>query len=73
MDDLELNTVEMRHILAACAPLRLRHCTPEYLQDFIAARLDGPDPDLAVRVRQLPSAQMHELCLWILREQGAND
>lgn len=70
MDHLDLSVEEMRLILRACAHFRLKHCTPEYLQDFIAARLDTTGPDVAVKVRRLPAAQMHELCRRILEQQG---
>jgi hypothetical protein len=69
VEDLDLGEVEFRHILWACAHFRLTYCTPDYLQDFIAQRLDAVAPELAAKVRRYSPAQIDALCRLIMARQ----
>jgi hypothetical protein len=72
VDDLDLTEEEFRQILAACRLLRIGRCTPGYLQEFLARRLEeASGTALAARIRQLSGAQMDELCDCLRREQEA--
>jgi hypothetical protein len=48
-------------IIRACDAIEIDRCTPPYLQDFLAMRLERR-PDLSAKVRRLRSTQMDRLC-----------
>lgn len=73
MDDLELTTDEVQRILWACAHINIVSCTPPYLQDFLAYRLDEAAPEVAVKVRRLTPAEMDRLCHLILEQKGQRE
>ncbi len=56
-----LSQDELLEVVCACAAIRVPAHTPDYLQEFIARRLDETDPRLARRVRQLDGRQMDAL------------
>jgi hypothetical protein len=56
---------ELIEVVRACEDIRLNGCTPSYLQEFIAQRLDGAHSAIAGRVRSFNGDQMHRLCLYI--------
>jgi hypothetical protein len=62
---------EFLRIATACQTFRIPECTPDYLQDFLVARLrEAGDDDLAGRVALLSEGQMHELCEQIRAHQA---
>jgi hypothetical protein len=56
---------ELDQVARACASIEIEDCTPPYLQDFIAGRLEGDFPDLSAKVRRLGPDEMDELCEYI--------
>jgi CheY-like chemotaxis protein len=62
VDEHGLAGTEFEWAVWACSRLHPRQYTPEYLQDFLAVRLEGPAPELARRVRRLSGEQMDALC-----------
>ena len=70
MDELGLTEEEFRRVLTACRLLRIGDCTPDYLQEFLARRLEeASDEALAARLRRFSAARMHMLCERIRQEQ----
>ena len=61
MNDWELTPHDLQQIAWACAALSLPDPLPEYMQDFIALRLDERAPETAVKVRRLSREQMNTL------------
>jgi len=53
---------ELTEVVRTCDSIEIEDCTPPYLQDFIAKRLDRNYPTLAARVRGFDSEQMDALC-----------
>ena len=70
MDNLGLREEEFEQVLAACRLVRLRGCTPDYLQDFLVQRLADRAPGLASRVKHFDAARMDALCRRITERQG---
>ncbi|HZL89662.1 MAG TPA: hypothetical protein VFB96_14960 [Pirellulaceae bacterium] len=56
---------ELMEVVRTCDAIEIEDCTPDYLQDFIAQRLDADFPVLANRVRLLNAEQMDALCEYI--------
>jgi len=70
VDELGLTEEKFRRVLAACRLLRIGDCTPAYLQEFLARRLEETsDEALAARIRQFSPGQVHTLCERIKQEQ----
>jgi hypothetical protein len=61
---------ELVEIIRACEAIEIDHCTPSYLQDFVAMRLAQDFPELSTKVRQLDSEQMERLCQCIMTAQA---
>lgn len=61
MSSLNFTQDELLEVVCACAAIRVPAYTPDYLQEFIALRLDDTDPELAGQVRQLDPGQMDAL------------
>jgi len=59
---LGLTLDELMEVVRTCDSIEIEDCTPPYLQDFIAKRLDQSYPALAARVRGFDSEQMDGLC-----------
>jgi len=59
---LGLTLDELTEVVRTCDSIEIEDCTPPYLQDFIAKRLDHSYPTLAARVRGFDSEQMDALC-----------
>lgn len=53
---------ELTEVLRTCASIEIENCTPPYLKDFIANRLDTSFPAIAAKVRAFDSEQMDALC-----------
>jgi hypothetical protein len=70
VDDLGLTEDQFGQILAACSLLRLRGCTPDYLQDFLVQRLADRAPGLAARVKRFDAVRMDVLRRRIAEHQG---
>ena len=49
MAALGLTLDELTEVLRTCRSIQIDECTPPYLQDFIAARLETAFPDLDPR------------------------
>jgi hypothetical protein len=60
-----LSLDELMEVVRTCDSIEIEDCTPDYLQDFIAQRLDANYPVLANRVRLLDAGQMDALCEYI--------
>jgi hypothetical protein len=53
---------EFLRVAKACERFRIKECTPDYLQDFLVARLrEAEDEDLAQRLSLFGEVEMHEL------------
>ena len=65
MNVVNFTQQELDEIAQICAHLQITECTPPYLQDFIALRLDPNQPALSVKVRRLSPAEMDELCEYL--------
>ena len=62
---LGLSLDELMEVVRTCDSIEIEDCTPDYLQDFIAERLDSNFPVLARRVRLFDADQMDALCEYI--------
>lgn len=62
---LGLTLDELVEVVRTCDSITIEDCVPDYLQDFIAQRLDAGYPVLAKRVLLLDSDQMDALCEYI--------
>jgi hypothetical protein len=60
---------ELIEVVRACEDIQFNGCTPPYLQEFIAQRLEHKLPLLANKVRDLDQKQMHRLCAYIRETQ----
>jgi hypothetical protein len=70
VDELGLTEEDFGRVLAACRLLRLGDRTPDYLQEFLALRLEEAScAGLAARVRAFDGGQMDTLAARIRREQ----
>jgi hypothetical protein len=56
---------ELNQVMRACASIEIEDCTPPYLQDFIAGRLEDVSPDLSAKVRRVGPDEMDQLCEFI--------
>jgi hypothetical protein len=71
VDELDLSEEKLRRLVAACQLLRIGTPAPDYLQEFLARRLEDSDSEaLAARVRQFSDDQMEALCERIRQEQS---
>jgi hypothetical protein len=73
VDDLDLTDDELQQILAVCRAVRIPDCPKEYIQDFLALRLDPVAPELAVKVRRYDAGQVLRLCELIAQHQMTTD
>jgi hypothetical protein len=62
---LGLKLDELMEVVRTCDPIEIEVCTPPYLQDFIAKRLEKNFPLLAVGVLAFDTDQMSALCMYI--------
>ena len=62
---LGFSLVELMEVVRSCDSIEIENCTPPYLQDFIAKRLEGDFPALAARVLNLSDKQIHALCEYV--------
>jgi hypothetical protein len=70
VDELGLTEGEFRRVLTACRLLHIGDCTPAYLQEFLARRLEeASDAPLAARLRRFSTGRMDALCERIKQEQ----
>lgn len=60
-----LTLVELMEVVRTCDSMELEKCTPPYLRDFIANRLEPELPPLAAKVRNLAAQQMDAICEYI--------
>ncbi len=67
---LQLTKNELVNVRCACHAIEIDECTPNYLQDFIVARLLPEWPTLAAKVRHLEPEQMHLLCHYLKNAQS---
>jgi hypothetical protein len=52
-------------VVRTCDSIEIEDCTPPYLRDFIATRLDCSAPHLALNVRRLGDEQMDAICEYV--------
>jgi hypothetical protein len=62
---LGLKLDELMEVVRTCDPIEIETCTPPYLQDFIAKRLELRFPLLAVAVLAFDADQMSAVCEYI--------
>jgi hypothetical protein len=62
MTSLGLTLDELVEVVRTCCAIEIQDCTPPYLREFIAARLDNASAELAARVRRFDAGQMARLC-----------
>ena len=67
MAALDLTLDELTEVVRTCRAIQIEECTPPYLQDFIAARLQMTFPELSAKVRQFCKHQMDAICAHIKR------
>jgi hypothetical protein len=68
---LGLSRRDLVNIACVCHAIEIHECTPDYLQDFIVARLKPEWPVLAQKVRRLNDRQMDALCQHIKDAQAS--
>jgi hypothetical protein len=62
---LGLTLVELMEVVRTCDSIEIEDCTPPYLRDFIAARVDGEFTALAGKIRRLDEEQVDAICEYI--------
>jgi hypothetical protein len=62
---LELKLEELMEVVRTCDQIEIEECTPTYLQDFIAKRLELKFPALAIAALGFDGDQMSALCEYI--------
>lgn len=67
MPSMQLTLDELTEVVRTCRAIQIEDCTPPYLQDFIAARLQTGFPELSIKVRRYGQQQMDALCSHIRR------
>jgi hypothetical protein len=67
MPALALTLDELMEIVRTCESIEIGECTPHYLQEFIAVRLQPKHPTLSGKVRQFAEDQMGLICEYIKR------
>jgi hypothetical protein len=59
---LGLTLDELTEVVRTCEAIEIEDCTPPYLQEYIAKRLNKSHPALAAKVRAFDAQQMDALC-----------
>ena len=62
---LGISLEELVDVVRTCDSIEIDTCTPNYLQEFLAKRLDTRFAVLAAKVRNFNDAQMEALCHYI--------
>jgi hypothetical protein len=62
---LGLTLVELMELVRTCDAIEIEECTPPYLRDFIAKRLDADFPALAAKVRKFDDPQLDAICEYV--------
>jgi len=62
---LGLTLIELMEVVRTCDSIEIEDCTPPYLKDFIAKRLDDQYAALAGKIRRLNDQQMDAICEYI--------
>jgi len=62
---LGLSLTELMEVVRTCDSIDIEDCTPPYLQDFFAKRLEGDKPVLAARVRNMNAKQIGAVCEYV--------
>ena len=62
---LGLTLIELMEVVRTCDSIEIENCTPPYLRDFIATRLDDQFAALAAKTRKLNDQQMDAICEYI--------
>jgi hypothetical protein len=62
---LGLTLIELMEVVRTCDSIEIEDCTPPYLKDFIAKRLDDQYAALAAKTRKLSDQQIDAICEYI--------
>ena len=62
---LGLTLIELMEVVRTCDSIEIEHCTPPYLKDFIAKRLDDQYAALATKIRKLSDQQIDAICEYV--------
>ena len=62
---LRISFDELVDVVRTCESIEIDTCTPDYLQEFLAKRLDTRFAVLAAKLRNFNDAQMEALCHYI--------
>lgn len=52
-------------VVRTCDSIDIEDCTPPYLQDFIAKRLEGDMPVLAAKIRNMSAERIDGICEYV--------
>jgi hypothetical protein len=62
---LGLTLIELMEVVRTCDSIEIEECTPPYLRDFIATRLDDQFAALAKKIRAFDDRQIDSVCEYI--------
>ena len=62
---LGLTLIELMEVVRTCDSIEIEECTPPYLRDFIATRLDDQFAALAKKIRTFDDRQIDSVCEYI--------